>query len=116
MTISAEDEFLIQATGPGMEDRSWTRSTLAVAQYIADSAITKLGYAYAEVRNQYGGHMSDPLYQVEKIARPPGEPTNEMRLSMKRAGIDPDEWLKKARAPQSHAATQQLIALLAKGR
>lgn len=97
MTISAEDEFLIRATGQGMEDRSWTRSTLAVAQHIADQAITKLGYAYAEVRNQYGGVFSDPLYKVEKIARPPGEPTNEMRLSMKLRGIDPDEWLKKVR-------------------
>jgi hypothetical protein len=102
--ISPEDEFLIQATGPGMEDRSWTRSTLAVAQHIADQAITKLGYAYVEVRNTFGGHISDPLYKVEKIARPPGEPTNEMRLSMKRAGIDPDEWLKKARAPQPNIA------------
>lgn len=106
MTISAEDEFLIQATGPGMEDRSWTRSTLAVAEHIADQAITRLGYAYAEVRNQFGGHLSDPLYKVERIARPPGEPTNEMRLSMKRAGIDPDEWLKKARQPQPDLLTK----------
>lgn len=65
--ISPEDEFLIQADGPGMENRSWTRSTLGVAQYIADQAVTKLGYAHAEVRNQYGGHLSDTLYEVRKV-------------------------------------------------
>lgn len=30
----------------------------------------------------------------------PGEPTEAMREAMKKAGIDPDEWVKKAKAPQ----------------
>ena len=62
--ISPEDEFLIEATCPGKPNRSWTRSTLGVAQHIADQAIRTLGYTRAEVRNTFGGHLSDVLYEV----------------------------------------------------
>jgi hypothetical protein len=65
--ISPEDEFLIVAKLDGQPDRSWTRSTLSVAQHIADQAITRLGYTTASVVNTFGGHVSDPLYKVEKI-------------------------------------------------
>lgn len=34
----------------------------------------------------------------------PGEPTEEFREAMRKAGIDPDEWLKKARTPQPNLA------------
>lgn len=66
-TISPEDEFLIVAKGPNLEDRSWTRSTLGVAQHIADQAVTRLGYAHATVVNTFGGHISDTLYEVRKV-------------------------------------------------
>lgn len=62
--ISPEDEFLIQATGPNLHNRSWTRSTYDVAKHIADQSVFKLGYTRAEVRNTFGGHISDVLYEV----------------------------------------------------
>jgi hypothetical protein len=58
------DEFEITATAPHMEVRVWTRSKYDTAKYIADSAITKLGYTNAVVVNTFGGHRSDPLYEV----------------------------------------------------
>lgn len=65
--ISPEDEFLIVAKKEGQPDRSWTRSTLSTSQFIADQAITRLGYEMATVVNTFGGHISDPLYKVEMI-------------------------------------------------
>lgn len=59
------DEFEIKATGEGMETRTWTRSTMGAASAIADQAVTKLGYALAEVVNTYGGHRSDVLYEIK---------------------------------------------------
>lgn len=58
------DEFEIKATGPDMPVRIWTRSTLDPAKFIADRAVSELGYTYAEVVNTYGGHRSDPLHTV----------------------------------------------------
>lgn len=58
------DEFEIKATCPDKEDRIWTRSKLSTAQFIADQAILRLGYAHAVVVNTFGGHRSDPLYVV----------------------------------------------------
>jgi hypothetical protein len=59
------DEFLIEAKGSDV--RTWTRSTLAVAQFIADQAISRLGYNEAKVYNVYGGHKSDALYTVQRV-------------------------------------------------
>ena len=62
------DEFLITASGHATEpDRTWTRSRLYVAEFIADSAVRKLGYSKAQVINTYGEHLSDPLYVVEAM-------------------------------------------------
>lgn len=58
------DEFEITATKPGEEPRVWTRSKYDVAKFIADSAITKLGYGKAVVVNTFGGDRSDVLYEV----------------------------------------------------
>ena len=59
------DEFEITATEhPHMETRVWTRSKYDTAKFIADSAITKLGYGKAVVINTFGGHRSDTLYEV----------------------------------------------------
>lgn len=58
------DEFEITATHPNMDARVWTRSTYDTAKFIADSAITKLGYVRAVVINTYGGDKSDTLYEV----------------------------------------------------
>ena len=60
------DEFEIRATGDQGE-RIWTRSHYHVAKYIADQTITKLGYSRAEVRNTFGGHRSDVLYEVRAV-------------------------------------------------
>jgi hypothetical protein len=57
------DEFLITATAEGKEPRTWTRSTYAVAKFIADSAVSdRSDYERAEVINTYGGDISDVLY------------------------------------------------------
>ncbi len=61
------DEFQITATSSTKETRIWTRSYLNVSKFIADQAISRLGYDKAEVVNTYGGVVSDPLYVVEKI-------------------------------------------------
>lgn len=62
------DEFEIKATGhPTEPDRIWTRATMAPCSFIADQAVSRLGYARAEVVNTYGGHRSEPLYVAEKL-------------------------------------------------
>lgn len=61
------DEFLIEAQGPKLGKRTWTRDKLSTAQFIADQAITKLGYAEANVYNVFGGTKSDSLYTVTSI-------------------------------------------------
>lgn len=59
------DEFEIKATGHATEpERIWTRSTLEVANFIADQAVERLGYARAEVINTFGGVRSNPIYIV----------------------------------------------------
>lgn len=58
------DEFRITASKEGKPNRIWTRSTLNVAEDIADQAVEDLGYDRAEVINDYGGHESGILYEV----------------------------------------------------
>lgn len=63
-----EDEFRISAfmESQVMPSRKWTRSTLAAAKSIADQAVSKLNYLTAEVRNTFGGDISDVLYKASK--------------------------------------------------
>lgn len=58
----SEDEFRIDATGGPEAPRTWTRSTYSVAKFIADSVVARLGYTRAEVRNTFGGTISDVIY------------------------------------------------------
>ncbi len=63
--MTPTDEFEIRAIGQSPNrERIWTRGNYDVAKFIADSAITKLGYTRAEVVNTFGGHRSDVLYEV----------------------------------------------------
>lgn len=59
--VYPSDEFQIKAWKEDGTEKVWERSTLAIAKSIADQTIEK-GYVYAEVRNTYGGHISDPLH------------------------------------------------------
>jgi hypothetical protein len=57
------DEFLVIACDHrSTPDRTWTRSFLDAAKFIADSAVSRLDYNTAKVYNIYGGHASNPLY------------------------------------------------------
>lgn len=62
------DEFQITAFKKGSESRVWTRSSLDIAKFIADQAVEKLGYEQAEVRNIFGGDVSDVLYEAKAYA------------------------------------------------
>ena len=59
------DEFRITASKPGCEDRVWTRGSYRVAKAVADAAVIKLGYVVAKVINNFGGNLSDILYEVK---------------------------------------------------
>lgn len=60
------DEFEIKATGNDKPERIWTRNNLHASKMIADQAVSKLGYAKAEVVNTFGGDRSDPLHTAEE--------------------------------------------------
>jgi hypothetical protein len=62
--MSNSEEFEVKATGPDMPVRIWTRDKLDPCKFIAERAVTDLGYKHAEVVNTFGGHRSDPLYSV----------------------------------------------------
>ncbi len=64
------DEFEIIATGPFKLNRSWTRSSLESAKYVAD-AVVQLGFTQAKVFNIFGGDRSEPIYTAtSKTHRP----------------------------------------------
>lgn len=69
--IMNDEEFKIEAfktNESGREiTRIWTRDKLSVAKFIADSAVEKLGYSRAEVRNTFGGDVSNLLYKIEAL-------------------------------------------------
>jgi hypothetical protein len=74
--MSLEYEYEVWASGNSLPDTWWTCTAMPLAQYKADLAVTKHGFARAEVREvraeaykYLNPHRSEPMYVVEGRAR-----------------------------------------------
>jgi hypothetical protein len=74
----AIDEFEIIARASDRTERRWTRSNIDAARSLAEQAVDKHGYVYAQVVNVFGGHRSDPLHVVVVVDPDEEPPTVRM--------------------------------------
>lgn len=62
MNSNSSDEFRITGFKNGVEEKIWTRDSFTGAKGLAKHAVDNHGYDRVEVRNTFGGHISDPLF------------------------------------------------------
>lgn len=62
----SSEEFEIIATDSSGKTKRWTRSTYDGSKGLADNIVDNHDYESATVRNIFGGHPSDILYEKKK--------------------------------------------------